>query len=395
MKKITKQSKWQRVLLGESYRDFTLDDFDWGIIGAVFLLTLIGVVMVASVTLPITGGNLSMTFSHIVKIIIALLMGFLIFRYPINLWTKIDIHLLLITFLLLFLVYVPNIGQEVNGANRWIRFMGFSFQPSEMMKFSLIIYISSYCSRRLLEFKEMWIGFGKPIFVVVLAIALILFEPDLGSSAVIFVVALSIMFLAGAPLKNLLLIFSLGMSVFIIMILTVPWRMKRILSFMNPWETYEKGGWQLSHSLIAYSRGDWLGVGLGESLQKLHYLPDAQTDFIFAIIAEELGLIFCILLVCLFSYLIFKCFYVGRLARLAEHFLGSYIAYGIGVCIALHVFINIGVSSGMLPTKGMTLPFISFGGTNLMLMFALISLILRINFEVAQEAISKKRIFYV
>ena len=228
-----------------------------------------------------------------------------------------------------------------------------------------------------------------------MAISLILFEPDLGSSAVIFVVALSIMFIAGAPMKHLLLIFSLGMSVFVVMILAVPWRMKRILSFMNPWETYQEEGWQLSHSLIAFGRGDWFGVGLGESLQKLHYLPDAQTDFIFAIIAEEMGLLFCILLVMLFSFLIFKCFYIGRLARHAQYYLGSYIAYGAGICIALHVFINIGVSSGMLPTKGITLPFISFGGTNLLLMFALVALVLRINFEISESFSNKNKILNV
>ena len=290
---------------------------------------------------------------------------------------------------------MPIIGQEVNGANRWIKVFGFSFQPSELMKFALIIYISSYCSRRLEEFKEKWLGFWKPILVVVMAISLILFEPDLGSSAVIFVVALSIMFIAGAPMKHLLLIFSLGMSVFVVMILAVPWRMKRILSFMNPCETYQEEGWQLSHSLIAFGRGDWFGVGLGESLQKLHYLPDAQTDFIFAIIAEEMGLLFCILLVMLFSFLIFKCFYIGRLARHARYYLGSYIAYGAGICIALHVFINIGVSSGMLPTKGITLPFISFGGTNLLLMFALVALVLRINFEISESFSNKNKILNV
>ena len=395
MSKITKQSLWQRIIFGELYRNFHLKDFDWGIIFSVFFFTLFGIVMVSSVSIPLMDGSFSMTFSHLSKIIIALTIFLLIFRFPISFWSKIDIQILLISFFLLFLVYVPIIGQEVNGANRWIRVFGFSFQPSELMKFALIIYISSYCSRRLEEFKEKWLGFWKPILVVVMAISLILFEPDLGSSAVIFVVALSIMFIAGAPMKHLLLIFSLGMSVFLVMILAVPWRMKRILSFMNPWETYQEEGWQLSHSLIAFGRGDWFGVGLGESLQKLHYLPDAQTDFIFAIIAEEMGLLFCILLVMLFSFLIFKCFYIGRLARHAQYYLGSYIAYGAGICIALHVFINIGVSSGMLPTKGITLPFISFGGTNLLLMFALVALVLRINFEISELFSNKNKILNV
>ena len=395
MNKINKQSLWQRIIFGELYRNYHFKDFDWGIIFSVFFFTLFGIVMVSSVSLPIMDGSFSITLSHLSKILIALTIFLLIFRFPISFWSKIDIQILLISFFLLFLVYMPIIGQEVNGANRWIRVFGFSFQPSELMKFALIIYISSYCSRRLEEFKEKWLGFWKPILVVVMAISLILFEPDLGSSAVIFVVALSIMFIAGAPMKHLLLIFSLGMSVFVVMILAVPWRMKRILSFMNPWETYQEEGWQLSHSLIAFGRGDWFGVGLGESLQKLHYLPDAQTDFIFAIIAEEMGLLFCILLVMLFSFLIFKCFYIGRLARHAQYYLGSYIAYGAGICIALHVFINIGVSSGMLPTKGITLPFISFGGTNLLLMFALVALVLKINFEISESFSNKNKILNV
>ena len=395
MNKINKQSLLQRIFLGELYRNYDLKDFDWGIIFSVFFLTLFGIVMVSSVSLPLTEGSFSLIISHISKVIIALIIFLLIFRFPTNFWSKVDIQILLIAFFLLFLVFAPIIGQEVNGANRWIRVFGFSIQPSELMKFALIIYISSYCSRRLDEFKEKWLGFWKPILVVVVAISLVLFEPDLGSSAVIFLVALSIMFIAGAPLRHLLVIFSLGMSVFILMILTVPWRMKRILSFMNPWDTYQNEGWQLSHSLIAFGRGDWLGVGLGESLQKLHYLPDAQTDFIFAIIAEEMGLLFCIFLVALFSFLIFKCFYIGRLARHANYYLGSYIAYGAGICIALHVFINIGVSSGMLPTKGITLPFISFGGSNLLLMFALIALVLRINFEISESFTNKNKILNV
>ena len=395
MNKSNRQSLWQRIIFGELYRDYNFKDFDWGIIFSVFFLSLFGIVMVSSVSLPLTNGSFSMTISHLSKIVIALIVFFLIFRFPVNFWSKIDIQILLLAFVLLFLVYAPFIGQEVNGANRWIRIFGFSLQPSEIMKFALIIYISSYCSRRLEEFKEKWQGFWKPILVVVMAIALVLFEPDLGSSAVIFIVALSIMFIAGAPIKHLLVIFSLGISVFVLMILTVPWRMKRILSFMNPWETYQEEGWQLSHSLIAFGRGDWFGVGLGESLQKLHYLPDAQTDFIFAIIAEELGLLFCIFLVFVFSFLVFKCFYIGRLARHAQYYLSSYIAYGAGICIALHVFINIGVSSGMLPTKGITLPFISFGGTNLLLMFALIALVLRINFEISESSIIKNKILNV
>ena len=194
------------------------------------------------------------------------------------------------------------------------------------------------------------------------------------------------MFIAGAPLKQMSIILFMGLMVFVSMIILVPWRMQRILSFVDPWSAYGESGYQLSQALIAFSRGDLFGVGLGESLQKYHYLPDAQTDFIFAIIAEELGLIFCVLLISIYGYLIFKSFSLGRNSRMLNKFFESYISYGIGVCIAFHVFINVGVSSGMLPTKGLTLPFISFGGTNLMLMFALIALLFRINLELKESS---------
>ena len=174
MNKSNRQSLWQRIIFGELYRDYNFKDFDWGIIFSVFFLSLFGIVMVSSVSLPLTDGSFSMTISHLSKIVIALIVFLLIFRFPVNFWSKIDIQILLLAFVLLFLVYVPFIGQEVNGANRWIRIFGFSLQPSEIMKFALIIYISSYCSRRLEEFKEKWQGFWKPILVVVMAIALVL-----------------------------------------------------------------------------------------------------------------------------------------------------------------------------------------------------------------------------
>ena len=370
MRETLKQSKLQRIIFGEFYRDLKFSDFDLGIFVSVTFLSLLGIIMVTSVTIPLTDGSLSMAFNHIFKLVLGAFVGLIVFRFSLEIWKTIDIGLILFSFFLLILVFIPFVGFEANGASRWIRFFGFSFQPSELMKFALIVYISSYCYRRMTEFKEKWIGFWKPVLVVVLAIALVLFEPDLGSSAVIFLISLTIMFIAGAPLKQMSIILFMGLMVFVSMIILVPWRMQRILSFVDPWSAYGESGYQLSQALIAFSRGDLFGVGLGESLQKYHYLPDAQTDFIFAIIAEELGLIFCVLLISIYGYLIFK----------------SFISYGIGVCIAFHVFINVGVSSGMLPTKGLTLPFISFGGTNLMLMFALIALLFRINLELKESS---------
>ena len=386
MRETLKQSKLQRIIFGEFYRDLKFSDLDFGIFVSVIFLSLLGIVMVASVTIPLTDGSLSMAFNHIFKLVLAVFIGLIVFRFSLEIWKSIDIGLILFSFFLLTLVFIPFIGYEANGASRWIRLFGFSFQPSELMKFSLIVYISSYCYRRMTEFKEKWIGFWKPVLVVVLAIALVLLEPDLGSSAVIFLISLTIMFIAGAPLKQMSIILFMGSMVFVSMIILVPWRMQRILSFVDPWSAYGESGYQLSQALIAFSRGDLFGVGLGESLQKYHYLPDAQTDFIFAIIAEELGLIFCIFLISIYGYLIFKSFSLGRNSRIQNKFFESYISYGIGICIAFHVFINIGVSSGMLPTKGLTLPFISFGGTNLMLMFALIALLFRINLELNENS---------
>ena len=282
--------------------------------------------------------------------------------------------------ILLVLVFIPYIGREINGAYRWIRILGFSFQPSELIKFSLIIYISSYCIRKYDEFREEWLGFFKPVFLVTLSILLILLEPDLGSSVVIFTVCFSILFIAGAPMKHLLSIFFVGLLTFIGLIFTASYRIKRILGYLDPWNN--EFSEQLRTSLSAISNGQWFGVGMGNSQMKEGFLSDAQTDFIFAIITEELGIIFSLLLISAFSYIVFRCFMIGRIARQNDHIFGYLVSYGTGVLIALHVFINIGVSIGLLPTKGITLPLVSFGGSNLMLMFVLIALVQKIKIEI-------------
>ena len=226
MRETLKQSKAQRIIFGEFYRDLKFSDLDFGIFVSVIFLSLLGIVMVASVTIPLTDGSLSMAFNHIFKLVLAVFIGLIVFRFSLEIWKSIDIGLILFSFFLLTLVFIPFIGYEANGASRWIRLFGFSFQPSELMKFSLIVYISSYCYRRMTEFKEKWIGFWKPVLVVVLAIALVLLEPDLGSSAVIFLISLTIMFIAGAPLKQMSIILFMGSMVFVSMIILVPWRMQ-------------------------------------------------------------------------------------------------------------------------------------------------------------------------
>lgn len=380
MPKSREQSTLQRIFLGKHSRSLSFFDIDLPIFLISLSLVFFGIVMVASVSLPLTSGSLTMTISHIQKILIAMFLAMIVFRIPIVFWQRYSIYFLLFSLFLLIMVFFPFIGREVNGAYRWIKILGFSFQPSELMKFSLIIYISSYCIRNYDEFREEWLGFFKPVFLISISILLILLEPDLGSSVVIFIVSFSILFIAGAPLKHLLSIFFVGLLTFIGLIFTASYRIKRIMGYLDPWNN--EFSEQLRTSLSAISNGQWFGVGMGESKMKEGFLSDAQTDFIFAIIVEELGIIFGILLILAFSYLVFRCFLIGRSARQNDFSFGSLISYGVGVLIALHVFINIGVATGLLPTKGITLPFISFGGSNLMLMFVLIALVQKIKLEI-------------
>ena len=380
MSNIKNQSILQRILIGKNHKSLGLKDLDMPLLFVTISLVFFGIIMITSVSLPLTSGSFSMTLSHIQKIFIASIIALIVFRIPLGFWQRNSIYLLLISLILLVLVFIPFIGREINGAYRWIRILGFSFQPSELIKFSLIIYISSYCIRKYDEFREEWLGFFKPVFLVTLSILLILLEPDLGSSVVIFTVCFSILFIAGAPMKHLLSIFFVGLLTFIGLIFTASYRIKRILGYLDPWNN--EFSEQLRTSLSAISNGQWFGVGMGNSQMKEGFLSDAQTDFIFAIITEELGIIFSLLLISAFSYLVFRCFMIGRIARQNDHIFGYLVSYGTGVLIALHVFINIGVSIGLLPTKGITLPLVSFGGSNLMLMFVLIALVQKIKIEI-------------
>ena len=380
MSNIKNQSILQRILIGKNHKSLDFKDLDMPLLFVTISLVFFGIIMITSVSLPLTSGSFSMTLSHIQKIFIASIIALIVFRIPLGFWQRNSIYLLLISLILLVLVFIPYIGREINGAYRWIRILGFSFQPSELIKFSLIIYISSYCIRKYDEFREEWLGFFKPVFLVTLSILLILLEPDLGSSVVIFTVCFSILFIAGAPMKHLLSIFFVGLLTFIGLIFTASYRIKRILGYLDPWNN--EFSEQLRTSLSAISNGQWFGVGMGNSQMKEGFLSDAQTDFIFAIITEELGIIFSLLLISAFSYLVFRCFMIGRIARQNDHIFGYLVSYGTGVLIALHVFINIGVSIGLLPTKGITLPLVSFGGSNLMLMFVLIALVQKIKIEI-------------
>ena len=386
-----KQNFLNRILFGSHDRNINFDNFDFTTITISIFLAFFGILMVSSISFN------ELTSRHIFNLMVGFVLFFFIFRFEMSTWRNIDLYLIFLSLFLLLMLLVPNIAPEINGAKRWIRFLGFSFQPAELAKLSLLIYVSSFCIRKKEEFKSNWKGFWKPIFIMVSLISLILLQPDLGSSVIIFLVTLTIMFIAGAPIVHFIAISMVGLFTFILMIFLVPWRFQRILSFLNPWENAQEGGYQLTRSFSAIGRGDWFGAGYGESWLKLNLLPDAQTDFVFSIILEEFGSFFGLILIFIFLVLVIRCFMIGRLARQMNQMFNSFIAYGIGTLIGLHVFINIGVSIGLLPTKGLTLPFLSYGGSNLFLTFILISLIQRIYFELNEsdrhKVISRRKNF--
>jgi cell division protein FtsW len=386
-----KQNFVNRILFGSHDRNINFDNFDFTTITISIFLAFFGILMVSSISFN------ELTARHIFNLMVGFVLFFFIFRFEMSAWRNIDLYLIFLSLFLLLILLVPNLAPEINGAKRWIRFLGFSFQPAELAKLSLLIYVSSFCNRKKEEFKSNWTGFWKPIFIMVSLISLILFQPDLGSSAIIFLVTLTIMFIAGAPIVHFIAISMVGFFTFVLMIFLVPWRFQRILTFMNPWENAQEGGYQLTRSFSAIGRGDWFGTGYGESWLKLNLLPDAQTDFVFSIILEEFGSFFGLILIFIFLVLVIRCFMIGRLARQMNQMFNSFIAYGIGTLIGLHVFINIGVSIGLLPTKGLTLPFLSYGGSNLFLTFILISLIQRIYFELNEsdrhKVISRRKNF--
>jgi len=386
-----KQNFVNRILFGSHDRNINFDNFDFTTITISIFLAFFGILMVSSISFN------ELTSRHTFNLMVGIVLFFFIFRFEMSTWRKIDLYLIFLSLFLLLILLVPNVAPEINGAKRWIRFLGFSFQPAELAKLSLLIYVSSFCIRKKEEFKTNWRGFWKPIFIMVSLISLILLQPDLGSSAIIFLVTLTIMFIAGAPIVHFIAISMIGLFTFILMIFLVPWRFQRILTFINPWESAQDGGYQLTRSFSAIGRGDWFGAGYGESWLKLNLLPDAQTDFVFSIILEEFGSFFGLILIFIFLVLVIRCFMIGRLARQMNQMFNSFIAYGIGTLIGLHVFINIGVSIGLLPTKGLTLPFLSYGGSNLFLTFILISLIQRIYFELNEsdrhKVISRRKNF--
>ena len=364
---------------------FPVDPLVFGI--AVFLM-LYGLVMIGSASLEIgvkTYGNpFFLLTRHSIYLLVSGAAALVAISVPIQRWQKYDAALLAVSFLLLMVVLVPGIGKEVNGATRWVALGPFSLQGSEFVKLFVTIYMAGYLVRRKEEIETSLSGFAKPLVVLTLIVFLLLGQPDFGAAIVIISAAIGMIFLAGVPYRFFLPLVALCVSSIALIATLTPYRLARLLAFADPWEHQFDSGYQLTQALIAFGRGEWIGLGLGNSIQKLFFLPEAHTDFLFSIVAEEMGIIGAGLVILLFAGLVIRGLAIGNAARRQELPFHAYLAYGLSLIIGIQASINLGVNLGILPTKGLTLPFMSYGGNSLIVSCMMVALILRIDYETRQ-----------
>ena len=360
-------------------------------------LLLGGFVILASASISISDNAAGNPFFYLQRQMLAAAIGTvaggICLFVPMQVWRSLGPLMLFTGIALLVLVLIPGIGYEVNGSTRWVRIGFMNLQVSEPARLCLLLYLAGYLVRRNKALREEFMGFLRPMLVLTLACVLLLKEPDFGAALVLLATALVMLFVAGARIRDFLLFFSAAVLAMAALAITSPYRMKRLTAFLDPWADPWNSGFQLTQSLIAIGRGEWFGVGLGDSVQKLFYLPEAHTDFVFAVFAEEFGLAGSVFLIALFAALLWRVFRLGMRAARAERFFEAYIAVGLGTWLGLQAFINVGVNMGLLPTKGLTLPLISYGRSSLIITMICIGLLLRIHHELAVDAkpVNRKR----
>ena len=365
-----------------------LADYDQGLVWVTLLLLGVGLVMVYSSSIAIAEGSRFSGYQptyyllrHGLFVAVSIAAAVAVFQVPLRLWQQAAPLLFLFCGALLVLVLFPGIGREVNGSQRWISLHFATLQPSELMKLAVVLYAADYTVRKAAHMDSLRKGF-LPMFVVMLVVGwLLLREPDFGAFVVITVIAMGILFLGGMNWRLFAGLFMLLLAGFVLLIVTSPYRLQRIVGFMDPWADAYGRGYQLSHALIAFGRGEWLGVGLGASVEKLFYLPEAHTDFLLAVIAEELGFLGVAAIIAGFAWIVMRAFVIGRRATSLERYYPALVAQGMGLWIGVQAIINIGVNTGMLPTKGLTLPLVSFGGTALVSICCAIAILLRVDWE--------------
>ncbi|ABO25320.1 cell division protein FtsW [Shewanella loihica] len=357
--------------------------YDRALLFAIISLISFGFIMVMSASMPeatsLTGNPYHFVWRHVAYLMGCALIAAVVLQIEMHSWQQLSPILLLVVGIML--VAVPIVGTTVNGATRWLSVGPIRIQVAEIAKFAFAIYMAGYLVRRHQEVRENAKGFYKPIAVFAVYAFLILLQPDLGTVVVLFVGTVGLLFLAGARLLDFFALILTGAMAFVGLVLLEPYRMRRVTSFLDPWQDPFGSGYQLTQSLMAYGRGDWLGQGLGNSIQKLEYLPEAHTDFIFAVIGEELGFLGIIAVLSVLLFVALRAIKLGNLCLLGDRAFEGYLAYGIGIWICFQTVVNVGASIGMLPTKGLTLPFISYGGSSLWVMTAAAMILIRIDHE--------------
>ena len=362
-----------------------IENIDLPLLLSALVLLGLGLVMVASSSISIAERHLSEPLYYFWRqlsySVVGIVIAVITFKIPLNFIQKSGPALIVISLVLLTLVLIPGIGKEVNGSIRWINLGIISLQVSEFVKLATVIYLAGYLVRHNEEVRTNLSGFLRPLGLIFIISSLLIFEPDFGAVAVIAMTAMGMLWLGGASFfQFIFLLLTMGAALTLAAV-SSPYRMERLTTFLNPWADPYDSGFQLTQALIAFGRGEWFGVGLGSSVQKLFYLPEAHTDFVFAVLAEELGLFSVILVIAAFCFIVIRALMIGRRAEKRERPFTAFISYGLGIWLGLQAFINVGVNMGVLPTKGLTLPLMSYGGSSLIIMCVVIAMLLRADYE--------------
>jgi cell division protein FtsW len=368
--------------------------YDKWLIMSVLGLLIIGLMMVASSSVMISTKYYHQPFHFLVRqaayLSVGLVIAVIVMRVDSRFWEKISMPLLLVCLILLILVLIPGIGRLVNGSRRWLALGPIGIQVSELAKLTMVLYVSGYLVRQRHQIHQNLLGFIKPMIVLAVVAVLLLAEPDFGATVVISGTVMAMLFLTGVKLRYYLgLVIGVG-GCLVALAVSSPYRLARLTAFLNPWADQYNSGYQLTQSLIAFGRGGWLGTGLGDSIQKLFYLPESHTDFVFAVLAEELGLIGILLVLMLYSILVIRGLTIGYTAYMQGRLFAAYTSYGLTFWLGLQAAINMGVNAGLLPTKGLTLPFLSYGGASMVINCIVMALILRIDYENRRHALGHR-----
>jgi len=358
---------------------------DFALLTAVVVLFSLGLVMVASASMPVAErlglGTLHFAVRQTMYLFMGLALGLLVLRIKLAWWEQCSLLCILLAIFMLMVVLVPGVGVEVNGSTRWINLGVFRLQVSEPAKLLALVYMAGYLVRHGEAVRETGAGFMKPLMLLLVAALLLLMEPDFGATVVMMSSALVMMFMAGVSLWKFTGLIGVAVAAFSALAISSPYRLERLTTFLNPWADPFDSGFQLTQSLMAIGRGELFGVGLGASVQKLFYLPEAHTDFVFAVLAEELGLVGILILLGLYLFIVLRAYRIAWVAEQGGNPFAAYLAYGIGTWLGLQALINIGVNTGLLPTKGLTLPLVSYGGSSMLVTSVAIAMLLRIDYE--------------